>query len=200
MISNFTMENHTLRINTALPTGVLLGEKHTQIEPGSISPKDMERQLLDCWTRTTRSMSELAETCTIALLALKEDQIKDIAERLGLDGDIFINLAETGGSDKVTQHAENLPPDVPTLHVLAQLKDDEFDQALKDGVINRKTNVLEVLRWQAAVHEKASDADDNKDRKFSVKTEMSLYEATAFMGAVKYVPGLFNGLVIERLK
>ena len=163
-----------------------------------VSPVQLEAQLLTLTTECSVAMQLLAETCAIAITKLEDAEIEAIATKAGLDADMFCKLAEIGASDKIAKHREALPLDISSLHVLAHMKDEEFQQALEQGIIKPDLRVSKALQWQAANH-KENSAYGDSTAEFELKAKMDLHETVTFTGLLKYIPGGLPDLTIQRV-
>lgn len=164
----------------------------------NVSPVQLEAQLLALTKQCSVAMQLLAETCAIAMAELQDADIEAIATTAGLGADMFCNLAEIGASDAIAMHRDALPLDISTLHVLAHMKDEEFQQALKQGMMKPDLRVSKALEWQSNNY-KENSAHGNSTAQFELRAKMDLHEAATFTGLLKYIPGGLPDVTIQRI-
>lgn len=163
-----------------------------------VSPVQLEAQLLALTTQCSVAMQLLAETCAISIVKLQDAEIEAIATKAGLGADLFCKLAEIGASDQIAKHCEALPLDIFALHVLAHMKDEEFQRALEQGIITRDLRLSKALQWQGENHRQNS-AHGDSTAQFELKAKMNLHETATFTGLLKYISDALPALTIQRV-
>ena len=113
------------------------------------------------WHKTTENVLETARLCAEAQSSLDKTDKKKLIQALDFSTSTFSRLVTIGSRPELQSKEVRtlLPPNYSIVYKIAKLGADEFDQAVKDGVITPRMTRDALNDWVAA-HQAPSESSD----------------------------------------
>jgi hypothetical protein len=120
----------------------------------ALTISDYAKAINTSWHRTTENVLETARLCAEAKSHLNKPDEKKLVQALDFSPSIFSKLVKIGSRPELQSDRMRslLPPNYSIVYQIAKLGADEFDQAVKDGVISPRMTRDALNDWVASRH------------------------------------------------
>jgi hypothetical protein len=106
-------------------------------------------QINENWQKSKEGIFRVAKDCAAAKKSLTVSEKQALYALLPFSQSMFSRLAGIGDDERLTEHESRLPPSISTMYILHNLKDDQLQAAVSEGVLERREDLVKWIRHKA---------------------------------------------------